>query len=305
MKPEKENNRLYKLRERIDRKVNKTLEYIILVVIIINIVSLGLETAPNISIAFKRILFWVDQSCLLIFILELILRIIVYNKEFFCYKDKKDNCFHINKWNISDLIIVAVSVFSSLSYFAVFRVFRIFRAAKDIRMLRSLRIVKAFKLVNETASIRTAFRGIFKAIPNIMWALCFLALFTYSYAIIGTNVFAEDFPMSFGNLGTSLLTLCPILPLNAWFSGIARDVIRSHPWACVYFVSYAFISASVTMNVITGIIVDSMKNEHNRQRIKEKQNDTVILAKLSAQISELTRQIAELKAHLEKSNDTP
>ena len=59
------------------------------------------------------------------------------------------------------------------------------------------------------------------------------------------------------------------------------------------------------MNVITGIIVESMKNEHNRQRIKEKQNDTVILAELSTQISELTRQIAELKAHLEKSEDTP
>ena len=296
--------KLAKLRKFADGKADTRYELFMLFVIIVNIVSLGIETARNIPDFLRSFFFWTDQICLIVFVTELLFKIVVYNSEFFgeVRTDENGNeFFHINKWNISDLLIVAVSVFSSLSYFAVFRAFRIFRSAKDIKLLRSLRIIKSFKLVNEISSLRTTFKGLLKAIPGIMWTFCFLAVFAYSYAVVGTNVFAEEFPEFFGTLGTSLLSLCQITTLDAWFSGIARAVVRAHPWSWVYFVSYAFIAASIIMNVIIGIIVDSMAKERERQREKEKQCDTVTLAELSEKISQLSRQIAELKAYSEQN----
>lgn len=289
------------LKEYVDGEADTPYEYFMLLVIVVNTVSLGLETSKNLSVNFGNVLFWIDQICLYIFIAELLFKAVAYNKDFFGENridEEGTEFFHINLWNISDLVIVVVSVFSSLPFFAVFRVFRVFRSFKVIKAIRSFRVVKSFKLVNEVSSLRTTFKGLLKAIPGILWTFCFLAVFAYVYAIIGTNVFREDFPEYFGTLGSSILTLCQVTTFDSWFSGITRPVIQVYPWAWIYFISYAFIAASVIMNVIVGIIVDSMGKERDRQRekaIEIKSKDEVTLEKLSAQISDLQKHIEQLE----------
>ena len=296
------NNTLVKLRNYVDGEADTPYEYFMLLVIIVNTVSIGLETSKNISESFRNVLFWIDKICLCIFIAELIFKAIVYNRDFFGENRNDENgneYFHVNRWNISDLIIVVVSLISSLSYFAIFRVFRVFRSFKVIKAIRSFRIIKSFKLVNEVSSLRTIFKGLLKAIPGIIATFSFLAIFAYAYAIIGTNIFSEDFPQFFGSLGTSILTLCQVTTFDSWFSGITRPITQVYPWAWIYFVSYAFIAASVIMNVIVGIIVDSMRNERERQKAKRNnQKKEVSLETLSKQIQELQTQIEKLENKL-------
>ena len=299
---EAKNNTLVKLRNYVDGEADTPYEYFMLLVIIVNTVSIGLETSKNISESFRNVLFWIDKICLCIFIAELIFKAIVYNRDFFGENRNDENgneYFHVNRWNISDLIIVVVSLISSLSYFAIFRVFRVFRSFKVIKAIHSLRIIKSFKLVNEVSSLRTIFKGLLKAIPGIIATFSFLAIFAYAYAIIGTNIFSEDFPQFFGSLGTSILTLCQVTTFDSWFSGITRPITQVYPWAWIYFVSYAFIAASVIMNVIVGIIVDSMGNERERQKAKRNsQKKDVSLETLSKQIQELQTQIEKLENKL-------
>ncbi len=298
-----------KLTEYVDGKVDTAYELFMLFVIIVNTVSLGIETSKNITTELRNILFTIDQICLWIFVVELIFKIIAYNKKFFGemrrdedHLDKNGNMeeyFHWNKWNISDLIIVVVSFVSSLPYFTVFRVFRVFRSFKVIKAIRSFRAVKSFKIVNEFEDLRSTFKGLVRAIPGILWTFAFLAVFAYVYAIIGTNMFSEECPEHFGTLGTSLLTLCQITTFDAWFSGVARPIIQIYPLAWIYFISYVFIAASVIMNVIVGIIVDSMGEERDRKKEKEKlkkvnAKNEVTLEKLSEQIAELQKQIERL-----------
>lgn len=293
--------KLLDLRKYVDGTPDSPYEYIMLFIIVINTVSLGIETSKIITDDFRNILFIIDQICLWCFIIELIFKIIVYNKEFFgCKKINKDDgkeYFHWNRWNISDLIIVLISVISTLPYFTIFRVFRIFRSLKVISGIKSLGAIKSLKLINEISILRITFKGMVKAIPAIIGTFFFLALFTYVYAIIGTNIFCEDYPEFFGNLGASCLTLCQILTFDSWVSQIARPLIQAHHFTWIYFISYAFIAASVIMNVIVGIIVDSMSKEREREREKppvaEKGNQ-VTLEKLSKQISELQEQIDQL-----------
>ncbi len=296
-----------KLKDYVDGEVDTPYEIFMLFVITINTISLGLETSRNITENFRNILFVVDQICLWIFVIELLFKIVVYNKYFFGEKridenhigknGKPEEYFHWNKWNISDLIIVLVSFVASLPYFTVFRVFRVFRSFKVMKAIRSLRAVKSFKIVNEFEDLRSTFKGLVRAIPGILWTFAFLAVFAYVYAIIGTNIFNEEYPDYFGTLGTSLLTLCQITTFDSWFSGVARPIIKVYPLAWVYFVSYVFIAASIIMNVIVGIIVDSMGEEREHKKEKEKKADSnkeITLEKLSEQISELQKQIERL-----------
>ncbi|MBR4246922.1 MAG: ion transporter [Treponema sp.] len=127
-----------KLKDYVDGEVDTPYEIFMLFVITINTISLGLETSRNITENFRNILFVVDQICLWIFVIEIIFKIVAYNKNFFGEKridenhigknGKPEEYFHWNKWNISDLIIVLVSFVASLPYFTVFRVFRVFRS---------------------------------------------------------------------------------------------------------------------------------------------------------------------------------
>lgn len=290
---ESKKNTLNKLRNYVDGEADTPYEYFMLLVIIINTVSIGVETSVFLSDSFRKILTIIDQICLFIFIAELLFKAVVYNKDFFGEKRVDENgneYFHINRCNISDLLIVLVSSISTLPYFAVFRTFRVLRSLKIIKSIRSFRIVKSFKLVNEVSSLRTIFKGLLKAIPGIIATFSFLAIFAYAYAIIGTNIFSEEFPQFFGTLGTSILTLCQVTTFDSWFSGITRPITQVYPWAWIYFVSYAFIAASVIMNVIVGIIVDSMGKERERQKEKESKNK-ITLEQLSEQIFDLQKKL--------------
>ena len=290
MKKKSITEKLKGLRNYADGKVNSVYEFFMLIVIIVNTVSLGLETSRSISLNFRNTLILIDQICLYLFIADLIFKAIVYNKDFFG-EEEKDGCFSLNKWNISDLIIVVISVAASLPYFTIFRTFKIFRSVKVIKSIKSFNAVRGFKLVNESEELRSTFKGLVRAIPGILWTFCFLALFTYVYAIVGTNVFGDDFSEFFGSLDYSFLSLCQIITFDSWISQIARPIIQVYPLAWLYFISFAFIAASVVMNVIVGIIVDSMERERERQRYKKENIEAITLEKLSKQIQELEKKV--------------
>lgn len=288
-------NTLCKLRKYVDGDADTPYEYFMLLVIIVNSVSIGMETSHNLNAKSASILFLIDQICFWIFVAELVFKIIVYNKDFFGEKriDEYGNeYFHTNPWNISDLIIVIISGASSLPYFAIFRAFRIFRSFKVIKSVKSFRIIRVFKIVNEVESLRSTFKGLLQAIPGILWTFSFLAIFTYVYAIIGINLFGDEFPDYFSTLGHSFLTLCQILTFDSWISQIARPIIKHFPMAWVYFISYAFLAAYVLMNVIIGIIVDSMEDAHKKKYRKKRDITTEdILLRISA----LQKQIEEMQ----------
>ena len=146
----KTRKKLKELRNYVDGDADTPYEYAMLFIIVLNTISLGIETSKNITDNLRTILFIIDQICLWIFIAELIFKFIVFNKDFFgeirISEDDGEEYFHWNKWNISDLIIVIVSIISTLPYFTVFRVFRVFRSLKVIKGIKTFRVVKSFKV---------------------------------------------------------------------------------------------------------------------------------------------------------------
>lgn len=99
----KTRKKLKELRNYVDGDADTPYEYAMLFIIVLNTISLGIETSKNITDNLRTILFIIDQICLWIFIAELIFKFIVFNKDFFgeirISEDDGEEYFHWNKWN--------------------------------------------------------------------------------------------------------------------------------------------------------------------------------------------------------------
>lgn len=273
-----------KLRKFVDGNADTPFEFFMLFIILINVVILGLETDAKILEKYGNVLFIIDQICLVLFIIELLIKLVAFNKDFFGEKridEKGDVFFHINKWNIFDLLIVLVSIFGSLPFFSVFRVLRIFRSFKIVKAIKSLRVVKTLKLVNSLTSLRVMVKAIIKAFPSVLWTFFLLLIFAYVYAIVGNSLFGVDFPNYFGDLKLSFFSLFGLSSISS------AEVIERFSWSWIYFVSYNFFETSIIMNVIVGVIVDAVNDSRNEISKEDNEKEKISLEELSEQLEEI------------------
>lgn len=216
----------------------------ILIIIIINSIIMGLQTSKTVVSSIGNVLEILDYICLGIFIIEILLKLVAYGGKFFT-----------DAWNCFDVIVVVCSVFSGLAFLKVLRVFRIFRVFRTLKALKGL---KALRLVSRLDKLRMIIGAIGKSIPGISWTAVLLLLIYYIFGIIGVTLFGEVFPDWFGTLGKSIYTLFQVMTLESWSMGISRPVMEVFGWAWIYFVPFVLISSFVVMNVVVGIVVNSI-----------------------------------------------
>jgi voltage-gated sodium channel len=89
----------------------------------------------------------------------------------------------------------------------------------------------------------------------------------FVYGMVGWILFADDLPEQWGNIGRAMLTLFVMLTLENFpvYMDAAMDV---HPWAWLYFVSFILVAAFIVLNVLIGVVLNSMEEarEHERRQ---------------------------------------
>lgn len=253
---------------------NKWTHRFILFVIIFNSIILGMMTNNALMAKFGNLMNHLCNICIWIFTVELAIKLYVYKKSFF-----KDG------WNIFDFFIVAVSWVPTGGLFSSFRVFRI------------LRTLRALRLITQLEKLRVIVQAIIDSIPNVSWACVLLLIIFYIFAIMGTTLFAADFPEAFGTLGKSLFTMFQLTTLEAW-PDIARDVMVKYPFAWTYFVSFILISSFIVMNVIVGVVVNAI-SEISENVKKEKQKKALKNSDLELELFNLKEQIKKVENLIE------
>ena len=129
------------MRDRIARFVNDPrFERWIIALIILNGITLGLETSPWMMERFGSFLMLLDRTILAVFVVEIILRLIADFRGF--WRDP---------WRIFDFTIVAIALLPATGAFSVLRAFRI------LRLLR---------LVANVPSMRRVVTGLLNALPG-------------------------------------------------------------------------------------------------------------------------------------------
>lgn len=248
----------------------------ILLVIGVNALVMGLQTSSWVQARAGCTLKLVDQICLGIFVVELLLKIIAYNRRFL-----------YDRWNIFDFLVVAVCFVPSMGALSTARVFRVLRV---------------FKVVSSVRPLRMIIGALLKSVPGMLWTIFLLGLIYYVYAIIGTTLFGARFIDWFGSLGRSFYSLFQIMTLESWSMGIARPVIAEFPYAWIYFVSFVLISSFIVMNIVVAIVVNSMGDIGKADKAER---EVGAAGDLEAEIRKLEEQLEVVKQIAAKRSVRP
>jgi len=241
--------------------------HFILAVIIINAVTLGLETDRDIRNQAGDWLYLFDKIAVAVFTVELALKLYVQRRDFF-----KDG------WNIFDTVIVSIAYLPVGGGFAV---------------LRALRILRVLRLLSVVPRMRQVVVGLISAIPAMGSVILLLLLTFYVAAVMTTKLFGEAFPQWFGSIGESLYSLFQIMTLESWSMGIVRPVMEVYPLAWLFFLPFVLVSSFIVLNLFIAIIVNSMHEEKDEESQKER--DLILV-----EIRGLREQMSQVQSHMLK-----
>ena len=219
----------------------------IIAVILLNAVILGLETIPPVMERFGPLLLALDKICLAIFVAELLAKMVAQGRRFWS-----------QGWNLFDFAIVGIALVPGTGPFSVLRA---------LRVLRILRIVSAFP------RLRRVVEGFVTALPGMGSVFLLMGIIFYIASVIATNLFggtcaactpeqAALFAEWFGDLGRSAYSLFQVMTLESWSMGIVRPVMEVYPYAWVFFVPFIMVTTFAVVNLLVGLIVNSMQDAH-------------------------------------------
>lgn len=252
-------------------------------IILINAVTIGCETL-KLPDGVEMALNVIDVICLLIYIAEASLKIYAFQSDYF-----RDG------WNIFDFSIVAASVIIGL--FALMAVF-VAIPVQVARIIRVFRIVRLFRLLSMFRKLRIIVESIGRAVPSVLWTCLLMLIVIYVFDVIGVFVFADDFPEYFGDLGAGLLTMFQVVTLEGW-PDIARPIIEAHPLAWLFFVPFIVVTAFIMLNIIVGIILDTIDESRQAERVEPGATDV----QLAQELDDLKKQIDTVQRLLDKMNE--
>lgn len=258
----------------------------ILIIIVINSIIMGLQTSKVVNNSIGDLLVLLDNICLCIFIIEIMLKLMAYGLKFF-----------LNGWNIFDFVIVFISLLSGLAFLSVLRSFRIFRVFRTLKSLKALKGMKSLRVISGFKHLRIIVEAIGKSIPGIFWSAVLMLLIYYMFALMGTMLFGEDFTDWFGTMGASMYTLFQVMTLESWSMGISRPVMEVYGWAWIYFVPFVLITSFLIMNVVVGIVVNAI-SEVSAFEIKEDIKESAAEGK--SERAQLKEELAALKEQISK-----
>lgn len=248
---------------------SKLFQNFIITLIIINGITMGLETSKTVMNSVGTFINIFDKFVITIFTIEVALRIYAHRLSFF--KDP---------WSLFDFFIVAISLMPTSGGFAV---------------LRILRVLRLFRLITVVPQMRKIVAALISVIPGMLSIVGLMTLIFYVFAIMATNLYSDSFPHWFGTLGESFYTLFQVMTLESWSMGIVRPIMEVHPLAWTFFVPFIFVATFVMINLVIAIIVDAMailKEEEEKEIVEEVQLSENELKK---EISSLKNDIKELK----------
>ena len=269
----KENTSSIPILQKLGRYVESDLvQKIIIGLILLNALTLGLETNSKIMNKYGDQISFLDKFILSIFVVEIVIKLGYRKLGFF-----KDG------WNVFDFIIIGIALAP---------------ATGSLSVLRTLRIFRAMRLLSVVPSMKKVTQALLSAIPGILSVGSIILLIFYVSAVLATNFFGSDFNSWFGNIGRSMFSLFQIMTLESWSMGIVRPVMELYPWAWVFFVPFILVTSFAVLNLFIGIIVDAMQSQNTKKEQSATEAKLKQEASLQREISLLRQEIKEFNTRL-------
>ena len=238
---------------------SKSVQSVIIGLIVLNAVTLGVETSTSVMAAYGDLLHGIDRAILAVFVGEIGLKLYARGQRFF-----------LEPWNLFDFVVVAIALVP---------------ASGPLAVLRSLRVLRVLRLVSTVPRLRFVVEALLRAVPGISSIAALMLLLFYVFSVIAVGLFGERFPEWFGSIGAAMYTLFQIMTLESWSMGIVRPVMVEFPSAWAFFIPFILVATFTMLNLFIGIIVDTMQSMHSahdeaeRERIERSlHQDTCAIA---------------------------
>jgi voltage-gated sodium channel len=216
---------------------------IVLSTIAVNAVVLGLQTYDGVVDKWGGWLDFLNAACLVVFIVELLVRIASYWP--------RPWRFFLNGWNVFDFVVVAAAFVPGIR--------------QNATLLRLARLLRVVRIIRVLPDLRVLLLGVWRSILPLASIGAVTAMILFVYGMVGWIFFGDELPDEWGDVGQAMLTLFVMLTLENW-PAYMEEAIAVEPWAWVYFVSFILVAAFIVLNVLIGVVLNSMEEARELDR---------------------------------------
>ncbi|MDX2104256.1 MAG: ion transporter [Alphaproteobacteria bacterium] len=246
---------------------------VITALILINAVTLGIETSPSVMATAGGLLKMIDTAILAVFVVEIAARLLVEGKRFWR-----------SGWNWFDFTVIAIALVP---------------ASGSLSVLRAFRVLRLLRLISLIPSMRWVVGGFLAAVPPMSTVLLLIVLIFYVFAVLSTKLFGMN-QERFETLGASLFTLLQIMTMDGW-SDVLRPVMDSHPYALAVFLPFIIITSFAVLNLFIGILTNALHS----QAVAEGSDADPRLDRVLEELTALRQEVAALRAATAATGPTP
>ncbi|WP_111980091.1 ion transporter [Algibacillus agarilyticus] len=251
-------------------KSNKLFEIFVITVIVISALLIGAKTYNLPQSVYDATVF-LDYFITIFFTIEITIRFIA--------DTNKKRFFH-SFWNVFDTLIVFVSLVpvDNSEMAVVGRLIRVFRVLRMVSIIPELRILLT---------------SLVKSLPQLGYVMLLMFIIFYIYAAIGSTLFHQINPTLWGDITISLLTLFRVMTFEDW-TDVMYETMEVYSLSWIYYLTFIFLSAFAFLNMVIGIVVSVMEQEHTKARDEKLREQGLV----EPSLHDLQLQIAELKSLL-------
>lgn len=253
-------------------KNNRAFELFVVGVIIISALLVGAKTYA-IPDAVSQMIIWLDVGITFLFLFEIIVRFIA--------EPNKKRFFH-NGWNVFDTLVVVVSLIPIDN--------------SDMALVgRLVRVFRVLRMVSIIPELRMLLNSLVRALPQLGYVVLLMFIIFYIYAAIGATFFAPINRELWGDITISMLTLFRVMTFEDW-TDVMYETMKVYPLSWSFYLSFIFFTAFAFLNMVIGIVVNVLEDEHARERAeKDEEEGNASMNDLRDEIQELKTMIARLE----------
>ncbi len=255
---------------------NKIFESFVIVVIIVSALVIGAKTYA-IPSGLQTLFGILDIAITLIFLAEIIIRMIAENnlKRFFT-----------KGWNIFDFLIVTASLVP-------------LEDSEAALLGRLLRVFRVLRLISIIPELRVLLNAFVTAIPRMGYVSLLMFIIFYIYAAGGSLFFANINPSLWGNITISMLTLFRVATFEDW-TDIMYETMDVYPLSWIFYISFIFVVAFVFLNMMIGIVVETLQEEHEKADRAQGIGEAAEVHKIDQRTEAIAQRLTRMEALLEQ-----
>lgn len=209
----------------------------------------GAETYPAFAKQHKHILHVLEWFVIWAFTLEVVIKLVACGGKPWRY--------FMDPWNVFDFSIVVMCFMPFGGSYAA--------------ILRLVRIARVLRLVTALPKLRVIVGALMKSVPAMGYIAMLMGLHFYVYAVLGTTMFKSVDPVHFGSLHMSMLTLFKVVTLENWATIMHLQMNGANGFpllAPVYFVSFILMGTMLMLNLVIGVVINSMEEVRQEDKAK-------------------------------------